>query len=49
MGLVQDATWSFPIGLMTIAMGSVVAGLVVLALGHDRRLEHLPGAPVPAE
>jgi hypothetical protein len=47
MGLVQDATASFPIGLLTIAMGSVVAGVVVLALGHDRRLEqpaaHLAG------
>jgi hypothetical protein len=46
MGLVRDATGSFPIGLLTIAMGSVVAGLVVLALGHDRRLEH---AVAPAE
>ena len=33
MGVVQDATGSFPAGLFVIAMGSVVAGRVVLALG----------------
>jgi MFS transporter, ACS family, tartrate transporter len=27
MGLVKDATGSFPLGLLTIAMGSVIAGL----------------------
>ena len=44
MGVVQDATGSFPAGLFVIAMGSVVAGRVVLALGNDRRLEHAPQA-----
>jgi MFS transporter, ACS family, tartrate transporter len=39
MGLVRDAAGSFPLGLLTIAMGSVIGGLVVLLLGHDRRLE----------
>jgi nitrate/nitrite transporter NarK len=39
MGLVRDATGSFPLGLLTIAMASIVGGVVVLLLGHDRRLE----------
>jgi hypothetical protein len=38
MGLVRDATGSFALGLLTIATGSV-GGIVVLAVGHDRRLE----------
>jgi hypothetical protein len=42
MGLIQDATGSFPLGLLAIATGSIVAGVVVLALGHDRRLEETP-------
>lgn len=29
MGLVRDATGSFPLGLLAIAMGSVIGGLVV--------------------
>jgi hypothetical protein len=45
MGLVRDATGSFSLGLLAIAMGSVVGGLVVLLLGHDRRLEQAPVAP----
>lgn len=39
MGLVRDATGSFPLGLLTIAMASIIGGVVVLLLGHDRRLE----------
>jgi MFS transporter, ACS family, tartrate transporter len=39
MRLVRDAAGSFSLGLLTIAMGSVVGGLIVLLLGHDRRLE----------
>ena len=31
MVLVQDATGSVPLGLLTIAMGSVVAGAIVAA------------------
>jgi len=49
MGLIRDATGSFPLGLMGIAMGSVVSGVVVLALGHDRPLEHAPPSTVAAE
>jgi ACS family tartrate transporter-like MFS transporter len=42
-GLIKDATGgSFSYALMTIALGPVVSASVVLALGHDRRLEHIP-------
>jgi len=46
MGVIQDATGSFQIGLMAISFGAIVSGVVVLMLGHDRRLEQAP--PVPA-
>jgi hypothetical protein len=39
MGVVKDSTGSFSLGLLTIATGTLVGGLVLLALGHDRRLE----------
>ena len=39
MGLVRDAAGISRSGLLTIAMSSVIGGLVVLLLGHDRRLE----------
>ncbi len=48
MGLVRDASGSFTLGLLTIACGTLVSGVVVLLLGHDRRLERLP-AGHPAE
>jgi nitrate/nitrite transporter NarK len=41
-GLVRDATGNFTLGLMAIAIGPVVSAVVVLLLGHDRRLEHIP-------
>ncbi len=47
MGLVRDSTGSFPLGLLAIALGSVVGGLVVLLVGHDRRLEQ--AAPATAK
>jgi ACS family tartrate transporter-like MFS transporter len=46
MGVIQDATGSFPLGLLAISTGAVVSGVVVLMLGHDRRLEQAP--PLPA-
>jgi ACS family tartrate transporter-like MFS transporter len=42
MGVVQDATGSFPLGLLTLAMGTVISATVVMALGHDRKLELMP-------
>ncbi len=49
-GLIKDATGgSFTVGLIVIALGPIMSALVVLALGHDRRLEHIPGREVAAE
>jgi MFS family permease len=45
MGAIKDATGSFSIGLLSIASGVLVSGIVLVALGHDRRLE---AAPEPA-
>ncbi|MGA3399717.1 MAG: MFS transporter [Acetobacteraceae bacterium] len=45
MGLARDATGSFGIGLLIIASGMLVAGIVLLLLGHDSRFEHAPGKP----
>ena len=42
MGLVRDATGSFGFGLLTIAAGTLVSGIVLVFLGHDRRLERIP-------
>jgi ACS family tartrate transporter-like MFS transporter len=42
-GLIKDASGgSFTVGLMVIALGPIVSAAVVLTLGHDRRLEHIP-------
>ena len=43
-GLVRDATGNFTLGLIAIAMGPVMSAIVVLCLGHDRRLEHIPSS-----
>ncbi|HEX3574423.1 MAG TPA: MFS transporter [Rhodopila sp.] len=48
-GLIKDATGgSFTFGLMAIALGPIISATIVLALGHDRRLEHIPARPMPA-
>jgi MFS transporter, ACS family, tartrate transporter len=44
MGVIKDATGSFSIGLLAIAMGALVSAIVLVALGHDRRLEEVPEA-----
>jgi ACS family tartrate transporter-like MFS transporter len=44
MGSIRDATGSFSIGLLAIAMGALVSSIVLVALGHDRRLEAVPDA-----
>jgi MFS transporter, ACS family, tartrate transporter len=42
-GLIKDASGgSFTFGLMALALGPLVSASIVLALGHDRRLEHIP-------
>lgn len=42
-GLVKDATGgSFMFALMVLALGPIMSAAIVLALGHDRRLEHIP-------
>jgi MFS transporter, ACS family, tartrate transporter len=41
-GLVRDFTGNFALGLVAIAIGPLVSAILVLALGHDRRLEHIP-------
>jgi ACS family tartrate transporter-like MFS transporter len=41
-GLVRDATGNFTLALIAIAMGPVMSAVVVVFLGHDRRLEHIP-------
>jgi len=47
-GLIKDATGgSFTYGLMVLALGPIVSATIVLALGHDRRLEHIPARDAP--
>jgi len=41
-GLVKDWSGNFTLGLMAIALGPIMSAVVVLCLGHDRRLEHIP-------
>jgi ACS family tartrate transporter-like MFS transporter len=49
-GLIKDATGgSFALGLMAIALGPIVSASVVLVLGHDRRLEHIPTRPASVQ
>jgi MFS transporter, ACS family, tartrate transporter len=49
-GLIKDATGgSFTFALMALALGPIMSAAVVLTLGHDRRLEHIPGRRVAAE
>jgi ACS family tartrate transporter-like MFS transporter len=48
-GLIKDATGgNFTYGLMVIALGPIMSASIVLALGHDRRLEHIPAREAPA-
>jgi len=42
VGVIKDATGSFSLGLLVISLGALVGAVVLLALGHDRRLEHTP-------
>jgi ACS family tartrate transporter-like MFS transporter len=51
MGAIKDATGSFTIGLLSIAMGTLVATVVLLLLGPERHLAAAPGSTgqAPAE
>ena len=42
VGFIKDATGSFSVGLLVISMGALIGAVVLLALGHDRRLEQAP-------
>jgi MFS transporter, ACS family, tartrate transporter len=44
MGSIRDATGSFSIGLVSIATGALVGGVVLVAFGRDRRLGQAPDA-----
>ncbi|MGA8198192.1 MAG: MFS transporter [Acetobacteraceae bacterium] len=48
-GLVKDFTGSDTIGLLALATAPVISGIVLLALGHDRRLEQIPPEGAVAE
>jgi ACS family tartrate transporter-like MFS transporter len=48
-GLVKDATASDMIGLLVLAAAPVISAIILLALGHDRRLERFPTSGAPAE
>jgi len=49
-GLIKDATGgNFTYGLIVLALGPIMSASIVLALGHDRRLEHIPGQQPMAE
>jgi len=48
-GLIKDASGgSFSFGLMALALGPIMSAGIVLALGHDRRLEHIPAGQASA-
>jgi MFS family permease len=49
-GLIKDATGgSFTFGLIALALGPIMSASIVLVLGHDRRLEHIPARQPIAE
>jgi MFS family permease len=43
-GLARDATGSTSFALLCLAIGPLIAGVVLVMVGHDRRLEQLPPA-----
>lgn len=49
MGVIQERTGNFALGLLAISMGALVATVILLSLGHDRRLERIPAERVAAE
>ncbi len=45
-GLVKDAAGSDNIALLCLALAPIVTAVLVLVVGHDRRLERIPSRPV---
>lgn len=41
-GVVRDATGSTSVALLCLAVGPLVGGIVLVLVGHDRRLEQMP-------
>jgi MFS-type transporter involved in bile tolerance (Atg22 family) len=41
-GLVKDATGSDNIGLLCLALAPAISAIVIVMVGHDRRLERIP-------
>jgi nitrate/nitrite transporter NarK len=48
-GLVKDSTGSDTIGLLALAAAPVISAIVLLALGHDKRLERIPPRQMAAQ
>src|SRR5579864_5948314 len=48
IGWIKDATGAPALGLVALAVGYIIAGLVTLLLGHDSQIE-MAGSPVLAE
>jgi MFS family permease len=43
-GVVRDMSGSTSLALLCLAIGPLIGGIVLILVGHDRRLEHLPPA-----
>ncbi|MDE2007469.1 MAG: MFS transporter [Rhodospirillales bacterium] len=48
-GLIKDATGSDTVALLALAAAVAVSAVILLGLGHDRRLERIPSRGAPAE
>jgi len=48
MGWIKDQTGNYTVGLLLVAGTAALATIIVLALGHDQRLERPPTAAEPA-
>jgi nitrate/nitrite transporter NarK len=48
VGRIKDVTGSYTGGLLLLSAAGVMAMIIVLALGHDRSLEHVPNVIDPA-
>jgi ACS family tartrate transporter-like MFS transporter len=44
-GLVKDATGSDNIALFSLALAPVISAVILICMGHDRRLERIPSRP----
>jgi nitrate/nitrite transporter NarK len=41
-GFVKDATGNTSVALLSLAAGPLIAGIIIVLVGHDRRLERTP-------